>query len=617
MRKSVGRSMNDQSLKMNHSKQEKSASFAIAFSKHLTQQWDLTPQHQVILEVALQLFQLGIVAVPLCPARLQALVSLFKTQAGKKTEIATDELIWPRAWFPDPQDTISSFVIHDVEGILYLYPRKLFKLESQITLFVSDLFERSKNISHYPETSSLGVSEEAAKRLSTLSHGLKQEQLRALLCSLSLPFSIITGGPGTGKSFTAAKVIEAHQLVQQDLGNFCHVIVAAPTGKAVTELQKRLSEKKNSAQSPNQTIEYTTLHRLLKITPSEESQFRKPFFDASLLLIDECSMIDMEIFALLVAKLHPKTQVVLIGDPDQLPPVGAGDVFASLCQYAKTTNWNGFTSLAESIRFENQILRDIADLCQKQDPALLDLLQSTKCLTPLCEPMGLKRWRVLDMLYWNWRNKTSLFDALTREDALSALKSSICLCSMREGPWGVKAINLFFLEKALASQCRFIPILFTRNDDRLGFQNGSLGVLEVIQDGHFSPKRSKSIPKGTIHYHTASGILTISSEEISSFELCFTTSVHKSQGSEFNHVCLVISPGSEQFGKALLYTAATRAKKTLHFFSLEETLIQTLLFPSGNLSRLHDRLRLKPRTQNEVIADEEIPSLTPDIFVVS
>ncbi|MCH9611000.1 MAG: RecBCD enzyme subunit RecD [Chlamydiales bacterium] len=308
---------------------------------------------------------------------------------------------------------------------------------------------------------------------------LDSEQEAAVQMALSHPLSIISGGPGTGKSFTAAKLIEASS------GS---IAVAAPTGKATANL----------GHLKNCTLK--TLHSLL-------SKKRQLPYD--LVVVDEGSMIDAQTMTRLFEQLHDQARLVILGDRDQLPPVDTGHFFADLTEMAPTSY------LTKCHRAELQSIVDLSTSVKRGEMIpfeplqLPDLPQDVTLLTPL-----------------------------------------------RKGPFGVLRLNEYY--KRSGPQ----PIMITEN--LLGFSNGQTGVL----------------------YPDGSSSFGVSRAQLPRYEPAYVLSVHKSQGSEYDRVWLLVPPGSERFGREMLYTAITRAKKEIRIFADKEALMQTLAAPSSRLSLL-------------------------------
>lgn len=144
--------------------------------------------------------------------------------------------------------------------------------------------------------------------------GLNGGQRSAVEKGLSESVVCITGGPGTGKSYTVAKIVEAFG------GSVC---VCAPTGKAVSLLKEKMD------------VEVGTLHRLLGVKEGKDILFGEGVLDYEMVIVDECSMIDVGMWARLLRAIKSGTRLILVGDHDQLPPVEAGTVFGELCSYMR------------------------------------------------------------------------------------------------------------------------------------------------------------------------------------------------------------------------------------------------------------------------------------------
>ena len=301
---------------------------------------------------------------------------------------------------------------------------------------------------------------------------LDPEQLAAVRTSLKQPLSLISGGPGTGKSFTAGKLIAAFPG---------KVAVAAPTGKATANL------------SHIKGCTVKTLHSLL-------SRGRQLSYD--LVVIDEGSMIDAVLMTRLFEQIHDEARLVILGDLDQLPPIDTGHFFADLtrmapCSYLKKCHraeLQEIVDLASSVRKGEMIpFEPLISLPEKPDDVTL--------LTPL-----------------------------------------------RKGFYGVEKLN----EKYHKNNHGPIPIMITEN--AVGFVNGQTGFLFADGTTSFGVKQTM-LPR---------------------FEHAYALSVHKSQGSEYDRVWLLLPKGSERFGREMLYTAITRAKKEIRIFADEEALQQCL-----------------------------------------
>ncbi len=327
-------------------------------------------------------------------------------------------------------------------------------------------------------------------------------QRRAFEAIFSHKLVIVTGGPGCGKTYLASKIIESFPGKQ--------IIATAPTGKAAFRLKH-----------PKATTK--TLHSLLQIKHGEDfSKQRRPIV-CDLLIVDECSMIDIRLFKLLFESILPQTHILLMGDPDQLPPIQAGPIFRELCHKDSLLSIN----LNETKRTDVSSLKELATYFREGDAA--------SALVLLSDPTaGVKR---LD---------------LPPSPPLIKERNSVIITPFKNGPFGTDAINE--LHKEIVPS----PIMITQNDYKLGLMNGDMGLY---QDGIATFDRP--YPMALLYQYT----------------LAFAISIHKSQGSEFDHVHLILPPSEEPYTREMVYTAATRARKTLTIYASPETLESALSPP--------------------------------------
>lgn len=376
-------------------------------------------------------------------------------------------------------------------------------------------------------------------------------------------FNIITGGPGSGKTYSVGFLLEKEFRDNPNL----KVALAAPTGKAAVRMNEALKdfaqEQKNKinaeAGENMKSLEAKTIHRLLVY--QQNSVFfkynetnRLPY---DIIIIDECSMIDGALMAKLLNAVGDDAKLWLIGDKDQLASVEAGSVFGDLCRAGhspvlkgkvdtKTENWRfeperGIGKLSREVIDGRQI--KLSDY-QNDNQLRIDTAFSGELFDKYA------------LLYKDYIETENV------EEALGLLNRVRFLCITRECTDQVnKNIRNFLAKKINGFRPRqegFYhnqPVIITRNDYNLKIFNGDVGIIR------------KTIVKGKDTYYayfpdSKSRVRKIPAGFLSNYETVFAMTVHKSQGSEFEHVVIVIpgEGGTKLQTKELLYTAVTRAK---------------------------------------------------------
>jgi exodeoxyribonuclease V alpha subunit len=446
-------------------------------------------------------------------------------------------------------------------------------------------------------------------------------------------FSIITGGPGTGKTWTVARLLAL--LLEQPGGEDLRIKLAAPTGKAAARLQEALSHSlaglacseavKARLQAKDLT---TTIHRLLGTIPLS-TKFRHDAgnpLPVDVLVVDEASMVSLALMAKLLAALKPDACLVLVGDENQLPPIDAGNVLGDLCRAAAI---NGFSehfrndylqlsgeTLAEKNFSSDGALEDtviqlrtnyrsgemttLNNLSQAvndgdADRAIELLRQSTVALAwqPL-PPAKMLKAALRDAVIAHYGN---VLKSAAPAAALTRLGKFRILCAVREGPYGTDAINrlageiladagLIAVDKLRSGSYAGNPLMVTANNYSLKLFNGDTGVIWPA-DGFYAPVY---FPDET------GGIRAVARERLPEHESAFALTVHKSQGSEFDHVLLVLPDKvSPILTRQLFYTGLTRARQSVHILAPEASLREAIATPLQRRSGLTDALGSKSR----------------------
>jgi exodeoxyribonuclease V alpha subunit len=401
-------------------------------------------------------------------------------------------------------------------------------------------------------------------------------------------FSIITGGPGTGKTTTVVKILAL--LQELNLTTPLAIALAAPTGKAALRLQQSIGINKIhlpcSEEIKKQIPEAVmTLHRLLG-AKQHSSQF---FHHADhplvydVVVIDEASMIDLALMSKLVTALKPKTKLILLGDKDQLASVEAGAVLANL-----TTGLPTYTQeLKTTYRFAGAI-KTLADAvnAQQADQAWSVLAQANEhCRLftgELITYIAKQHARYLSLIK---QNKPF-------EEVYSAYGQFQVLCANRNGEHSVAFINQACEQKLLeqkqidyaGSWYSGRPIMIMENHPALGLYNGDIGICmpDYVEKGRLMVFFSGA--DGTIKKYLPARMPRV--------ETAFAMTIHKSQGSEFDEVLIVLpSTLNPILTKELLYTAITRAKQTVQILADHAIFSKTVQQKIERVTGLIDKLQ--------------------------
>ncbi len=440
----------------------------------------------------------------------------------------------------DNGDKLKPF-IHRIEDRFYL--PKNYALEEALRFHLGRLAGQclDRTISDFP-----------------LRANLNEEQRQAVAIALQHRLTLMTGGPGTGKTYTAAAIVQAFTVHTPS----AKIVLAAPTARAADHLKKRLLE---SAIDPSYLRYAGTLHGLLGNrnvhTPPEV-----PCIDAQLIIIDECSMIDAGLFVALLASLPKQSTIILMGDPDQLHPVGIGSLFSDLV-LAELPLPLGRAHLQHCLRVEDRPLLELTAALQSGLPCEWPLLDWSVDAQQ-AQDFYAKLWEFARPFWIGFALGPT--PEVRDHEALKHLGRFRILSVLRQGPFGTDVLNEWLARRlqleVKQGQWWAAPIQITRNDAKAGLCNGELGVLIQPRAASLSFRH----PEGYALFPGMENPLPAAL--LPAFAYAFCTSVHKSQGSEYEEVLLIVPPGSEVFGREMLYTAITRAKKKLHIASTEEIL---------------------------------------------
>ena len=450
----------------------------------------------------------------------------------------------------------------------------------------------------------------------------------AVTSALGNRLTIIAGGPGTGKTTTVISLLGCLLVQQPNL----RIALAAPTGKAAQRMQESMRERIHllpEALHPHLPLETHTVHRLLGVLP-ESHRFRHHVSNplaVDVLVVDEASMLDLALATKLVEALPEHAKLILLGDKDQLAAVEAGAVFSEIsadpsldetCRHrlaehsgiaatliepepAKQTSplRNCTFWLGENMRFgkESGIARLAEGINAGLPEPAIEVLRDTSVADIQWFEDGSPTLQnhIIDALFagYRWYVESLRKGSECTETVFSAFETYRILAAVRDSERGVEALN-HELERRFRERLTSPsddgqtpwypgrPVILQRNDYSLKLFNGDVGIALPDKEGHLrvyfpAPERQ---------------LRALSPAQLPAHETAFVMSVHKSQGSEFDHVALVLPAfPSRVLSRELIYTAITRARRQVTLVGTESLLRQSIETPTVRHSGLISRLR--------------------------
>ena len=421
-------------------------------------------------------------------------------------------------------------------------------------------------------------------------------QKLAAICAVAQRFCVISGGPGTGKSTTVKKIMT---LLQDQLqGERFRILLAAPTGKAAGRLKQILSED-NGAPS----VSVATLHRLLGYLP-ETVRFRHDSSNplpCELLIVDEASMIPLPLMARLVAALPDSARLILLGDRDQLSSVEPGAVLGDICQEQVLDSFTNeimetLTECSHNTSTLKSATNPLSDSVIKLERSYrfsgtggigrLSRLVNNGAATAALELIlhGDEELSYLPLSSVGAKNdqfnclvQAGFKSYLQETDPLVALRkfdSFRILCAVKNGERGVEGINrrvesLLATAGLIEPDQRWYtgrPVMVTVNDYGLRLYNGDVGI--VMADPDLDGALSVYFPD------ESGGVRRVSPLRLPHHETAYAMTVHKSQGSEFDRVLLLLpAVESQVITRELIYTGITRARRAVIMSAPPEVLV--------------------------------------------
>ncbi|MEI7933940.1 MAG: exodeoxyribonuclease V subunit alpha [Chlorobiaceae bacterium] len=430
-------------------------------------------------------------------------------------------------------------------------------------------------------------------------------QKGAAMVVLQRLFCVISGGPGTGKTSTVVRILAL--LLEQDGGRKQRIAMATPTGKAAARLKQSVNDIRHTLNCSDEVKSaipdnVVTIQRLLG-SISGSTRFRhsarNPLpFDT--VIIDEASMVALPLMSALVAALKPTARLILLGDKDQLASVEAGAVLGDIYSAGQENPASPLFSvqvvLEKNYRFQPG--SGIAEISRAvnagQEREALELLQGNEAGTILWQSSPDPEELRTALASTVTEGYQSYLEATSPDEALERFDRFRILCALRDGPYGVSGLNNS-IERILARQglitqlsifYRGRPILVTVNDYAMRLFNGDTGILFPDPDNGGLLKAFFPNPEG--------GVRSIPPERLPAHETAYAMTIHKSQGSEFDCVIMLLPPvDSELLTRELIYTGMTRAKKAIELWANKEVFCSAVSRKTERNSGLRDALRWK------------------------
>ena len=541
--------------------------------------------------------------------------------ASTDTEVAADLALLP---WPEPASWVARLAGSTLVGDdlpLHLDGTSLYldRLWADELLVSTDLRARARGAQQ------AAVDEDAlAHHLAALFPDAAPDDLQARAAAMVArrTLSVIAGGPGTGKTTTVARALALLEgLAAEAAARPPLIALAAPTGKAAARLEEAVHAEARTMPVDPQVRERllklggSTLHRLLGFNPGNRTRFRHDrlhHLPHDVVVVDETSMVSLSMMARLLEAVRPDARVILVGDPEQLASVEAGAVLGDIvgpaadlatddgaaedaAAAAESSGFGAGIVVLRRVHRYGGAIADLAQAIQRADadevvavlggghedvewipgdggPASADQLSSVRALAT--------------------RSGRAVIEAARAgraEEAIAALTGFRLLCAHRQGPEGVATWTAMVENWLQAEVPGFVigrdwyvgrPLIVTENDYGLQLYNGDTGVVMEGTDGRLVA----AFERGGVVAH-------VSPTRLAAVDSVYAMTVHKSQGSQFGTVALLVpGPDSRVLTRELLYTAVTRARDRLIVAGPEESIRAAVARPITRASGLRQAL---------------------------
>lgn len=446
-------------------------------------------------------------------------------------------------------------------------------------------------------------------------------QQKAAELTLKQPFLVLSGGPGTGKTTTVSRILalllEQHAEAQQQdetTAKGLRILLAAPTGKAAIRLLDSLQDVQGKlgiseqlrAKMPQQA---STLHKLLgfQLNSTQFKHHQNNPLPADVVIIDEASMIDIAMMAKLLDAIPTQATLILVGDKDQLSSVEIGSVFNDICNGLAGSNH--LISLQKNWRFSQH--SGIGKLAKavnnsEADLALEIIVNDDQTDCSLLPPTSIDPPKIPKSLIEPWQHYFEVLNQpnSTVDEIFNAFNEYRILCALRRGLNGSQLLsdrieteiaklgmlkNIKSVSQNTASWYHGRPVMITQNSYSKGLFNGDTGIALKMNNQLkvYFPDNSKTIDNQEKRYKSFAPI------RLPAHETTWAMTIHKSQGSEFNQVTLVLPHEvMPLLTKQLIYTGITRAKKKVTIIASDEILKAGIMTEAITATRIVEKINL-------------------------